>query len=115
MTLRSRINTGGKLVLEVEDDGVGIAPDRGGTASQGTGLTRAGTGIGMRNVRERMMVLYGETASVEVNSRPGRGTQVTLLMPILDADLASRSQIGPLDLKLLSQTLSDAVRNVMQS
>ena len=115
VTLRSRISAGGRLMLEVEDDGVGIAPDRGGEASQGAGLTRSGTGIGMRNVRERMMVLYGETASVEVNSRPGRGTQVTLLMPILDADLASRSQIGPLDLKILSQTLSDAVRNVMQS
>ena len=43
-----------------------------------------GTGIGMRNVRERMKVLYGDLATVEINSRPGRGTQVRLLMPVLE-------------------------------
>jgi hypothetical protein len=36
----------------------------------------------MRNVRERMSVLYGEDAQVEIVSRPGRGTKVRLLMPL---------------------------------
>ena len=36
----------------------------------------------MRNVRERMEVLYGERAEVEMISRPGRGTKVTLRMPL---------------------------------
>ncbi len=38
----------------------------------------------MRNVRERMAVLYGDLATVDIISRPGRGTKVTLLMPIVD-------------------------------
>ena len=46
-----------------------------------SGLVRENSGIGMRNVRERMEVLYGEGAQVEVVSRPGRGTKVRLVMP----------------------------------
>ncbi len=87
VTLRSRITPEGQLMLEVEDDGVGMppdmAPDR-DSALATSGLVRSGTGIGMRNVRERMKVLYGDLASVEINSRPGRGTQVRLLMPVLE-------------------------------
>ena len=91
VTLRSRITAEGKLLLEVEDDGVGMAPER-DEAAPVSGLVRPGTGVGMRNVRERMQVLYGELAVVKINSRPGRGTQVTMLMPILDAGAATWSQ-----------------------
>ncbi len=83
VTLRSRITPEGQLMLEVEDDGVGMAPDH-PVASPVSGLVRPGTGIGMRNVRERMKVLYGDLAAVEINSRPGRGTRVRLLMPVLE-------------------------------
>jgi two-component system LytT family sensor kinase len=75
ITLRSRLEDG-RLVIEVEDDGVGIAPGRPHTS----GVLR-GTGIGMKNVRERLQVLYGEAALFDVRSRPGRGTRVTLAFP----------------------------------
>jgi two-component system LytT family sensor kinase len=82
VTLRSRITAEGRLLVEVEDDGVGMSPDRpiGGERS----LVRPGTGIGMKNVRERMQVLYGPSAEVEIESRPGRGTKVKLLMPLIE-------------------------------
>ena len=77
ITLRSRLEDG-KFFIEVEDDGVGIAPER----SLRTGvLTQEGNGIGMRNVRERLEVLYGDAAGIEITSRPGRGTRVTMRMP----------------------------------
>ena len=82
VTLRSRITEHGKLLLEVEDDGVGIAP---GGRSAGE-IVRPGTGIGMRNVRERMQVLYADEAEVTVESRPGRGTKVSLTMPIAEPE-----------------------------
>ena len=75
ITLRSRLEHG-KLVIEVEDDGVGIAPGR----AHSSGVLQ-GTGIGMRNVRERLEVLYGDAALFDVSSRPGRGTKVTLAFP----------------------------------
>jgi two-component system LytT family sensor kinase len=75
ITLRSRIEDA-RLVIEVEDDGVGIAPGR----AHSSGVLR-GTGIGMKNVRERLQVLYGEAADFDIVSQPGRGTKVTIAFP----------------------------------
>jgi two-component system LytT family sensor kinase len=75
ITLRSRLEQG-RLIIEVEDDGVGIAPGRAHTSG-----VLQGNGIGMRNVRERLEVLYGDAALFDVTSRPGRGTKVTLAFP----------------------------------
>lgn len=87
VTLRSRLE-GEQLLIEVEDDGVGIAPEN-NTPLPVSGLARPGTGIGMRNVRERLEVLYGDSAAMEINSRPGRGTKVTLRMPAMHAHEAA--------------------------
>ena len=77
--LRSRVAEQ-MLVIEVEDDGVGIlepgAQPREWSSSQG------GTGIGMANVRERLNVLYGDAAHLEGESQPGSGTIVRILLPI---------------------------------
>ena len=70
--LRSRI-VDSKLVIEVEDDGVGM----GGGSSDGDS-----TGIGLANVQERLKVLYGDTASMEMESKGGTGTTVRLVLPM---------------------------------
>ncbi|MCU1251407.1 MAG: signal transduction histidine kinase, LytS [Edaphobacter sp.] len=114
VTLRSRITDAGRLMVEVEDDGVGIGPER-NDASPLSGLVRPGTGIGVRNVRERMEVLYGHLATVEINSRPGRGTKVTLLMPILDAGAEAWGPIGDTAGQALSHLVQDAVRAMTRS
>ncbi len=112
VTLRSRITEEGHLMVEIEDDGVGMAPEH-DEASPTSGLVRPGTGIGVRNVRERMEVLYGKLATVEINSRPGRGTKVTLLMPIMDAGAEAWGPIGAGD--AISHLVQDAVRAVTRS
>jgi two-component system LytT family sensor kinase len=118
VTLRSRIAEQGRLLIEVEDDGVGMAPER-NNPSGVSGLVRPGTGIGMRNVRERMRVLYGELAEVEMVSRPGRGTKVTLLMPVLDSGAENWTQAATEAAKAALGTAShlveDAVRAVTRS
>jgi len=123
VTLRSRIMEG-QLLIEVEDDGVGMrldlerpSPEQGGRPSQGglagSGLgSRAGTGIGMKNVRERMEVLYGPAATIAVVSRPGRGTKVTLLMPILESGAQNWSEAGREALGAAEYLLGSAVRSV---
>jgi two-component system LytT family sensor kinase len=100
VTLRSRLLKDGRLMLEVEDDGVGMEPER-DLPTRSSGILRAagsvpgsGTGIGMKNVRERMEVLYGSAAEVEIVSRPGRGTMVRLVMPVLEAGAAPWAQFG---------------------
>jgi two-component system LytT family sensor kinase len=82
VTLRSRVREG-RLVVDIEDDGVGIMPGRAAATGAVTAHSHSGNGIGMKNVRERLEVLYGGDARFEVESRPGRGTRVTLEMPMM--------------------------------
>ncbi len=83
ITMRSRLHES-SMMIEVEDDGVGIAEARLSESTGAAGGTaRKGSGIGMRNVRERLEVLYGEAARFDVMSRPGRGTRVTLEIPVM--------------------------------
>jgi len=114
VTIRSRITEERRLMVEVEDDGVGMAPER-TDVTLVSGLVRPGNGIGVRNVRERMQVLYGDLATVEINSRPGRGTKVTLLMPILDAGAEAWGPIGGAAGQAISHMVEDAVRAMTRS
>jgi two-component system LytT family sensor kinase len=74
VTLRSRLE-GNRVLIEVADDGVGMG-NRPASA-----LPRTGAGIGMKNVQERLEVLYGNQARFEVVSNPGRGTLVSIEIP----------------------------------
>ena len=74
VTLRSKLQ-GNRVLIEVADDGVGIQ------GRQGSVLPRTGAGIGMKNVRERLEVLYGRDARFTVVSNPGRGTLVSIEIP----------------------------------
>src|SRR5467141_895937 len=77
--MRSRI-TDSHLIIEVEDDGVGMGAAN--LLERPTGL--GGTGIGMANVAERLKVLYGDTARMTIDSHQGKGTLVRLRLPILE-------------------------------
>jgi two-component system LytT family sensor kinase len=79
--MRSRI-TESHLIIEVEDDGVGMGAAN--LLERPTGL--GGTGIGMANVAERLKVLYGETAHMTIDSHDGKGTLVRLRLPILETE-----------------------------
>ncbi len=93
ITLRSRLQAD-RLVVTVEDDGVGMPAEKGDSLDstqfpRRRGLLEAGTGIGMRNVRERMQVLCGPGAGFEIHSRPGRGTRVVLTIPLHSGQASS--------------------------
>lgn len=64
--VRLRLDLGEDLLVEVSDDGVGIAADR--TA-----------GVGLASLRERAAELGGTTT---ITSRPGGGTVVSALLPV---------------------------------
>ena len=77
--LRSRI-TDSQVVIEVEDDGVGMQAPR---SLEDTDWH--GSGIGMANISERLHVLYGDTARMTVDSHEGKGTLVRIRLPLLQA------------------------------
>lgn len=76
--LRSRL-ADSRVVIEVEDNGVGMGAAQ--FLEPPTGL--GGTGIGMANVAERLKVLYGDTAKMTIDSFEGKGTLVRIRLPVL--------------------------------
>ena len=74
ITIRSE-RRAGHAVLEVIDNGVGLPAD--GPAPS------ADHGIGLKNVNERLRVVYGANYQVKLTSEPGRGTSVTIEIPEL--------------------------------
>jgi len=67
----------GRVVIEVEDDGMGFLMDRLDTPMS--------SGIGLTNVRERLHVIYGATYQLTLTSEPGRGTSARIEIPELMA------------------------------
>ena len=63
----------GQIVLRVQDDGVGSAP----VAAQ-----KSHTGVGLRNVRERLKALYGERAHLSFESAPRLGSCASVYLPL---------------------------------
>ncbi len=64
---------GPHLVIEIDDNGLGMSPERLQAAMA--------EGIGLSNVQERLRVIYASQASVHLSSAPGRGTRVRIDMP----------------------------------
>lgn len=64
---------GDQLCLEVMDNGKGC-PD--------VSKAMESDGIGLRNIRERIRLLYGEHGSFTVRSDHGKGFHVTIMLPI---------------------------------
>ncbi|MGF7031128.1 two-component system sensor histidine kinase YesM [Paenibacillus mucilaginosus] len=80
---------GDRVRITVADDGLGMppekvkgllqaeAPENGGP---GPGSS-SGSGVGIRNVHERIRLMYGEEYGLEIESRLEEGTTVTLWIP----------------------------------
>jgi two-component system LytT family sensor kinase len=96
ITLRSRLIKS-RLVVEVEDDGVGMASAQEFVPENGQAQSLAGMGIGMANVAERLKVLYGDAAKMMIENREGGGTLIRLRLPILPnpEELMTTSSIAP--------------------
>jgi len=92
--LRSRM-TDSRLIIEIEDDGVGMGAAQPMQRPSGLG----GTGIGMANVAERLKVLYGDAAKMTIDSHAGKGTLVRLRLPVMPSE-------GPIPLALYGERSS---------
>lgn len=68
----------------VRDNGRGISPERVEALNRGESLPEGGTstGLGLANVRGRMMVFYGQPDLMRIESEEGRGASVYLKYPM---------------------------------
>ena len=71
---------GSDVLVAVADDGLGMTAEVADRllAAEGTQGSGGGTGIALRNVAERIELFYGVGSGIEVMSKPGEGTVVTL-------------------------------------
>lgn len=77
----------GKILMQVIDNGLGMAPEvvdkilTGGSRS-GTG-PGAGSGVGVRNVHERIRLTFGEEYGLQFESELEEGTTVRIWLPLM--------------------------------
>jgi sensor histidine kinase YesM len=72
VTIRIRASTeAGNLLLSVEDDGDPVAEAEGGT------------GVGLRNVRDRLAARFGDAAHCHWGPRAGGGFVVRITLPLV--------------------------------
>ena len=73
-----------ELYLSVADNGLGMTEDKvemilTGKSSSGNGR---GSGIGVKNVNERIKLYFGEAYGLTIDSEPDEGTKVTIHLPV---------------------------------
>ena len=75
---------GGELQVVVRDTGVGMR----------SGIDAAlSRGVGLRNVYDRLVQLYGEGYAPRIDSTPGTGTTITVRVPPSPDTVVSRSEV----------------------
>ncbi|MBZ4647444.1 MAG: histidine kinase [Clostridia bacterium] len=74
------------IKIIIEDDGVGMDQDMIDSILIGEKHLNSGDSvrhIGISNIRDRLKYLYGEDYRLEIDSRPGEGTKITLKVPFV--------------------------------
>lgn len=79
ISIRSVEQSEGVLLI-VEDDGPGMSPELLEQVRLGE-VHSKGNGIGMSNIRERILLAFGEAYGMQIDSEQGKGTKVTLYLP----------------------------------
>lgn len=71
----------GFIYLEVNDNGYGILPDKVEEIYKSFKDDKMHSGVGLKNVYQRMKIYYGESADIIIDSVLDKGTKITLKIP----------------------------------
>ena len=73
-----------QMIIEVTDNGVGMTPETVAKLNEDMHdkYVLSEEHIGVRNVNQRLQLLLGDEAGIEITSKEGKGTKVTLHLPL---------------------------------
>jgi len=87
VVIRVHKNSGDKILLEVEDDGIGFTSFKLAQIQEEledtSGEIRMESGFGMGNVNQRIKLYYGKQYGLSIKSKYQKGTVVSLVIPAL--------------------------------
>jgi sensor histidine kinase YesM len=77
------------LFCEVEDNGIGmkIDPDSGEPIGKTDGLQERMSGIGLRHIREKIKLYYGNDYKMRVISKEQQGSTIRLSLPVHQSEV----------------------------
>ena len=75
---------GEDILFKVSDDGIGMSPEQGADLLKNEPSDR--TGIGIKNVNDRLRIYFGPQYGMSIDSVPDEGTTVTIRMPRVPED-----------------------------
>lgn len=72
----------GDIYIEIKDNGLGIPPEKLANILKGQPVgTKKGSGIGLKNVHQRIQLYYGHQYGLEIESELDMGTTVRIHLP----------------------------------
>ncbi|WNR45279.1 sensor histidine kinase [Paenibacillus roseipurpureus] len=77
------VKRGGQILIQVRDNGKGMTPEKLERIlnSEPNEQSEAAGGYGIQNVRRRLELHYGIQHGIHIQSQPGAGTTLTMLIP----------------------------------
>ena len=87
---------GDDLIIEVADNGLGMRPEVAASLldEDRPQVRTSGSGIGVRNVHQRIRLTFGTAYGLTILSEPDEGTTVRIRLPALTGDEAARPPQG---------------------
>ncbi|MGO0062447.1 histidine kinase [Brevibacillus fluminis] len=75
---------GERILFQVSDNGLGMRPDVCAQILQGEHQSKGGSGVGVKNIHERIRLYYGEAYGVSIESEEEMGTVVSIWIPFIE-------------------------------
>jgi two-component system, LytTR family, sensor histidine kinase LytS len=73
----------GRMILTTEDNGKGVSPELLSSLGNTTIQSSQGTGTALWNIKKRIEEIFGQEADFKIESKPERGTKVTITLPLV--------------------------------
>jgi two-component system sensor histidine kinase YesM len=93
ITISAKI-VGDELHLTVADNGLGMKPEVVERLLVENTPVSKGSGVGLKNVNERIKLYFGDRYGVLIKSEPDEGTWITLVLPIIRYETEEASDVG---------------------